>query len=122
MTEVDDPVILVRINQLYRPHMSATELFEATRGVWKVGPRRDKARYVLAVYAGEVVEAYAIEAWQLAGTADYSTRPAADVEVPGRWEFRGRVADASVRWKYVGRSVRHYLAKGSQNPIRYVNC
>lgn len=29
-------VILIRIPHLYRPGMNATELYEATRGVWRL--------------------------------------------------------------------------------------
>jgi hypothetical protein len=119
---ISDPVILVRINQLYDPNMTRDALFEATRGVWKVGPRRGSARYALALFRGEVKEVYSIEGWQPAGTATYETRDVTDIRVPGRWEFRGRPADDAVRSKYLGRSVKAYLRSGSRNPIVYVNC
>lgn len=96
---INDPVILVRINQLYEPGITGQALFEATRGVWKVGPRRDDARYALALYRGEVLEIYEIDGWQPAGTADYPTRSNESLRVADRWEFRG-----------------------SQSPIVYVNC
>ena len=102
--------------------MTPDALFEATRGNWKVGPRREAARYALAVYAGMVVETYLIEGWQPAGTAAYKTRPVKDVQVPDRWEFRGRLADDSARSRYNGRSVKHVFPTGAQNPIRYINC
>lgn len=117
-----EPLILVRINRLYEPSMSAEALFEATRGVWKIGPRRHGARHTLAVFQGNVVETYVIEGWQPAGTARYATRPAKDVQVPGRWEFRGRPADESTRRRFNGRSVKSYLPKGSRSPIVYVSC
>lgn len=106
---IADPVILVRINRLYRPNMSPDELYEVTRSAWVVGDRRERARYALAVFEGQVLEVYHIERWQQAETA-------------GRWEFRGHVADESIRDEYVGRSVRYYLRAANQNPIVYVNC
>ncbi len=42
--------------------------------------------------------------------------------VEGRREFEGGLAIGTVRARYVGRSVAAYLPKGSQNPVRYVNC
>ena len=39
--KVTEPVILIRINRLYRPEMTADELYDATRSSWKVGTRRD---------------------------------------------------------------------------------
>lgn len=58
---IQDPVLLIRINRLYQPDMSADELYDCTRGVWVVGPRRDNAKYALAVYESEVLEVYEID-------------------------------------------------------------
>lgn len=38
-----------------------------------------------------------------------------------RWEFVGQKADEAIRTKYIGKSVEHYLSRGAQNPIKYVN-
>ena len=100
---------------------SPEELYEATRGVWKIGDRRDDARYAFAVAGGIVREVYRISQWHPAGSTPYITRPASDVQVLGRWEFTGVVAPGAVRDKYLGRSVAHYFAQGNVNPITYVN-
>jgi hypothetical protein len=60
---VTEPSILIRINRLYRYGMSIQELYEATRGVWKLGTRRVQAHYAFAVYRGVVREVYQIEGW-----------------------------------------------------------
>ena len=52
--EVRHKAILITINQLYRSAMTEEELYEATRGVWKVGKRKDEAEYAMAVYQGIV--------------------------------------------------------------------
>ncbi len=118
---IDDPVLLIRINKLYRHGMSATELYEATRGVWKVGERRQKAKYAFAVFEGVVREVYEIHSWHPPGSQHYETRSADDVTLKGRWEFKGQVAADEVRNKYVDRSVKEYLSPKAQNPIAYVN-
>jgi hypothetical protein len=118
---IDDPVILIRIPELFRVGMSDKALYEATRGHWKVGKRREGARYGLALHQGVVLEVYAIDGWQPGGTAPYATRPQR-MDPEGRWEFVGEVAPEWVRGKYVGRSVKAYLKRGNQNPILYVNC
>ena len=105
---IDDPVLLIRINQRYRHGMSSRELYEATRGVWKLGPRREGGKYAFAVFEGVVREAYAIEGWHPAGTLEYETRDE-DLAVEGRWEFEGSVAPGTVCRRYVGRSVAAYL-------------
>lgn len=110
--------ILITINQLYRSDMSPLELYEATRGIWVIGPRRHGADYAMAVYDGIVREVYKIDRWYPSGTLDYKTRDAtyfSDCDPP-RWEFSGKVAE-DIRGEYVGR----YVGPGSQNPIRYVN-
>ena len=120
--EVVDPALLFRINRLYRHNMSEIELYEATRGVWKLGKQRNKIQYALAVFEGVVREVYTIEAWHEAGTLQYSTRPREDVCLPGRWEFEGQVALEPVRSRYLYHSVAAYFKKGHQNPVVYVTC
>ncbi len=65
---IADSCTLIRINQLFRPGMSSDELYEATRGIWKVGSRRSGAKFALAVFRGVVWEVYEIGAWYAAGT------------------------------------------------------
>jgi hypothetical protein len=119
--DIVDPVLLIRITQLYRDGMSARELYDATRGVWKVGSRREGARYALAVHDGVVREVYEITEWLPAGSTEYLAGRVTKDSHPGRWEFVGNVAPPAVRSRYLGASVAHYFRRGSQNPVRYVN-
>jgi hypothetical protein len=114
--EVRHKAILITINQLYRSDMSQKELYEATRGVWKIGPRREKAEYAMAVYQGIVLEVYRIKKWHKAGTLPYQTRDTKGFKSSGRWEFDGAPAEG-IRTHYINKSV----GLGGQNPIRYVN-
>lgn len=114
---IQHPVMLITINRLFREGMSAEELYEATRGAWKIGAQREKTQYVLAVFKGVVQEVYRVHGWFPAGTLEYRTRDTTGWEQTGRWEFEGSVA-ADIRHLYVGRSVKTYLR--GQNPIRYV--
>ncbi len=118
---IDVPALLIRIDRLYRHGMSALELYEATRGVWKLGRKRELAQYAFAVFEGVVREVYDIESWHPAGSTVYTTRSKADVALPGRWEFVAQIAHDGVRTKYLGRSVAAYLARGGRNPVVYVN-
>jgi len=115
--EVEEPAILFTINSLYRSGMTELELYETTRGIWKLGKNRGKAKYAFCVTHGIVREVYTIEKWHPAGTLKYQTRPDSEsLSKTGRWEFEGRIA-FEIRDKYLGKSV----GKGSQNPIRYRN-
>lgn len=116
------PALLVRVNQLYRHNITSTELYEITRGVWRLGTRRESALFALAVFEGVVREVYTIRSWHPAGSTPYSTRDLADVRVLGRWEFTGQVAPNSVRDRYFNRSVARYFVRGQQSPVVYAKC
>ena len=120
--EVVHPSLLIRINRLYRHGMSEKELYEGTRGVWKLGTRRLRATYAMAVFEGVVREVYRIETWHEAGSTPYSSRPPEDVRREGRWEFLGRLADDDLRFRYRNGSVASYFKQGQQSPVVYVNC
>jgi len=113
---IDDPVMLIRINKSYRPGMSDVELYHATRYAWRAGRRRERARFVCAVFEGVVLGVYEVEQWRKASP------PQGQTWIGERWEFDGIPAKDPVRSKYLGRRVASYFPHGAQTPIRYVNC
>lgn len=125
---IDDRVILIRISKAFRYTMSDEELYEYTRGRWKLNPvRAKKADYCLAVYEGIVQEVYEVSDWYKAGTTT-SFRSSSDMfglntedSLVGRFEFVGKIAPPEIRDKYRFLSVKHYFAPGNSNPITYVN-
>lgn len=119
---VREPAILIRINQLYHYGMTDVELYDSTRGVWRVGPKRDKAKYALAVFEGIVREVYRITGWLPAGSTFNVRRGGRGVRSPERWEFVGTIAEESIRRRYVNRYVGHLFRQGNQSPVSYVNC
>lgn len=127
--KAEQPCILIRINQTYRPGMSALELYEATRGIWVLSPEQAaERRYALAVYDGAVLEAYELahdEAgksyWFPAGTTVYFTRfQKKSFRFPrDRFEFVGRPVEGVLRRRLIGQIPSSVFPQGSQNPIRY---
>jgi uncharacterized protein len=124
---ITEPSIIIRPNQLYHSGMSDEELYDATRGIWKLGERRKKARYVFAVFQGIILDVYKIKGeWHPAGTTFVnSTRPnmTRDNIAPerlGDWEFIREPVENEIREKYRLKSVKRYLT--SRNPILYVKC
>lgn len=115
------PVLLIRINKLYRHNMSPLELYETTRGIWRLGRRRERAKFAFAVFEGIVREVYEIISWHPARTTPYKTRDLSQRDVNRRWEFEGKVAEDGVRNQYRGGSVAHYYRHGNQTPTIYVN-
>lgn len=122
--DIPDPVILIRISELYRNGMTAQELYEATRGVWILGlDRAQGAKYVLAIFEGVVKEVYEPESWREARTDGFATRePLTAEDIKGRIEFVGKVAQPDVRARYLDKSVVTQFAFGAQNPCKYINC
>ena len=124
---IDDKVILIRINKLYHDLMTEEEMYEATRGIWRMNRNRgEKADYAFTVYKGIVREIYEIESWATACTSTYKTRNMKDaisqVKRKGRYEFTGKIADHNIRNKYIDKSVKGYFKHGEANPIKYINC
>ncbi len=71
--QFDDDCVLIRINDTWAgtSKQSALELYDATRGTWKVGlGSAKKAKYALAVYGGVVREVYEIAEWLPAESTD----------------------------------------------------
>jgi uncharacterized protein len=115
--KVHHKAILLTINRFYRSDMSPEELYEVTRGIWKVGEtNRNKVEFAMALYQGIVLEVYRIKQWHPAGTLKYKTRDSSSFKNSGRWEFSGSIAK-DIREEYID----FLVGKAGQNPIRYVN-
>jgi hypothetical protein len=126
---ISDPVVAINIAQQY-PHVkNATELYEVTRGLWRLNRQRaERAQYAFAVFRGEIKEVYEVERWEAArfDSSDFWVKrkreqgeeinPAIN---EGRYQFVGQPAPEIIRMKYVGNKMP--VAHG-QNPIRYFNC
>ena len=117
--DITENVIAIKINQAYRENMTELELYEITRGYWKIDAKRaEKADYAFCIYKGIIKEVYKIKEWLPAGTIPRSTLP--DAETPAdRYEFVGEVAEEAIRNKYIEKSIANLYRKGEANPIKY---
>ena len=130
--DVAENIMLININKRYHNNMSPLELYESTRGIWRVSKTKsDNVDYVLAVYSGTVLEVYEVAGWYEAFTTMMFTRDDLTVDVYesdyededfsyNRREFVGRVAKSEIRDKYIHKSVEQYYDNGKRNPIRYI--
>ena len=109
-------VILIR-SRRFTHGMKHEDLYE-TRMWWRLGSRRERAEYAMAVYNGVVRAAYKIDGWIKPTGADID-------EVSnrvGRYGFVGH-RDKEMEERYVFSDVTDYVPeRGGRNPIRYVNC
>ena len=114
--------VLIRINDTWAESskQSALELYDATRGSWKVGLSSvSKVNYALAVYAGVVREVYEIAKWLPAESTMYAN-PERPEPPTDRLEFVGKIAPDEIRQLYRWKSVAHFYRPGAANPIMYV--
>ncbi len=117
--DITENIIAIKVNRSYNENMTEHELYDITRGYWKIDIK--KAQYVdyaISVYNGTVIEVYKIEKWLPAGTIKRTTLP--DAEVPeGRYGFKGKIAEKEIRDKYIGKSIASLYKRGEANPIKY---
>ena len=117
---IDENVLLIKLSQTFRYNMSPQDLYDNTRGIWKVSKKgRQKTKFAFAVYDGVIQETYEIQSWFEAGSTYASGRT--DIErwkKTTRYEFVGNISQ-EMRKKYLHKSVDHYWKAKAQNPIRY---
>lgn len=62
--DIADNLMMIRISNTYSDALSPLELYEMTRGFWRVDVERAReVDYVLAVYQGIVREVYQVADW-----------------------------------------------------------
>lgn len=96
--------------------MNEQELFEYSRGVWKIGKAfREVEHFPFAfiIVNNIVKEIYKIESWSKAGTSLYIKRTIKKDQIKGRYEFNGQIADKHIRDKYIGKMVTRKRSFGS---------
>lgn len=134
--DITESLIIIRINQLYHKDISDIDLYDGTRGIWRVNINRVKEtingelkyKYALAVYQGQVKEVYEIKDWYPAYSTFYNDekRREPDSSDPKskdyekRYEFVGKIAVESIQEKYKGKVIPDgILPRRSQYPIIY---
>lgn len=115
---IEEPVLLIRIPRLWDPAMDPCDLYEATRGWWRVGPRRERATYAMAVSRGVVREVFRIKSWRQRTRGDRDWED--DTGEKPRWGFTGHPAEEMAHYR--NKDVSRYFKPGAANPIRYLNC
>lgn len=116
-------VIFIKINRLFREDITSEELYEATRGIWKVNANKVKTiKYAFAIYKGIIKEVYHIETWHDPLSTTYHTREIDkdDPKHKGRKEFTGKVA-LNIRDCFIEKSIAKYYKHGEANPIKYMS-
>lgn len=122
--EVEHPMLAFKLNNTFRYGLDPVKLYDYTRHSWKLGLRREKAKFAVAVYQGVIQEVYTISQW-LPQNSTLNTKDPEEISDKtvntDRWEFVGNIAPKEIREKYLYKSIAHYI-KSNQNPATYINC
>ncbi len=114
---IDVPAVLLRINRRVKPGMDEDAVYDAVRGWWKIGPKREQADYALAVAQGEVRGVLRILDWRARSKGDRGWEQ--DEPDSPRWGFDGEPAPELAH--LIGRDVSGLFPRGAVNPVRYLN-
>ncbi len=114
---ISEKAIMLKIPVLWTPSMTPAEVYEAARGWWVIGKKREEAEIALAINNGIVRGVYGIKSWRprVKGDRDWTR----DEKPNSRWGFDG--VDLSKSSTYNNTSVTHLFLKSSQNPLKYIN-
>ena len=117
--DIADNIIIIKINRSYKPGMSDLQLYDVTRGCWRISiPYASRADYALAVSYGVVKEVYQIFQWYQASEEIRETIEYDPEKEKGRIIFRGKKAPEEIRRKYIGKNVKDLYKRGDACPAR----
>lgn len=111
LTHLGEESLIININKKFRRRAGANDIYDATKGWWRMGLKMPTAKYVLSEYRGLIVEVWEVSNWKSKMMEKTEKRNA-----HLRWGFEGSVAPESVRIQYLNKSVTKKF--GTANPIR----
>lgn len=121
---VKHPVIAFKLNATFRYGLDRVKLYDYTRHSWKLGERKNQAKYAFAVYQNIVQEIYTIEHW-LPQNSTLNTKDPNEIADrtidTDRFEFVGNIAPKDIRDCYLYKNIAEYI-KSNHNPVTYINC
>ena len=127
--DIKHNILVIRINKLYRSNMSAIELYNAVRGIWKLSYKKVKEiQYVFGVYNSLIVGVYKPTKWFICKEAK-EYLPRKDIiltkENEDRLFFRDEYFEKGItdsqQNNYLGKSINGLnIKQGAQNPVTYL--
>lgn len=110
--DITEKIIAFNLCRSYRENLTKTELYDRTRGCWKINRENaQQCAYAFSVYENIIKEVYKIEKWLSAEELQRETVPNEQGE-SGRYGFEGEIAEPEIRDKYLGKSLENICKKG----------
>ena len=131
MDGIKHHIMMLKINQRYKENMTAQELYDAVRGVWRASLRRaQEVEYVFGIYDGLIVAVYKPTKWYVCKEApqEYARfREEITPKVANRIFFvdtsfeQGLPPDENQKF-YLGKTILDLdINTKSQNPVIYLS-
>lgn len=106
--DIKDKAIMFKITNTYKNGMKPHEIYDITRGVWRIDLKRAKDyKYAFAVYDNVIIEVYEIMQWFERGSTFNSKSEELQKFSGQRYEFVGKIADEKIRIRYINKSVKN---------------
>lgn len=119
LIEIENNCIIININKKYERGSGENAIYEATKETWTIDRRRlNGLNYVLSEYRGLIVEVFEVEEWY-EKERGYLPNSKKFGQTKIGFGFIGRVAENSIRNKYVNKSIAHIKKRGAASAIRY---
>lgn len=116
-SELPNDSLIVKIARTFTESMTPQELYEYSRGYWRINPNNKKIDYVLAIHDGIIREVYKVRAWFPAGdTMCFINDEEHEKSIKNRYEFVGTIAEDMQHFK--GKRI---TLPALQNPCTYTN-
>lgn len=117
--DITENIIVFKTSKSYKENMTETELYDITRGCWKISLERAQcADYAFCVYEDTIKEVYKIKKWIKAEELQRESLPK-EKEPRGKYGFEGEIAEKEIRDKYIGKSVEN-ICKQGQYSFKYL--
>lgn len=128
--DIKQKILVIKINKLYRRNMTAQELYDTVRGVWRASINNARSvNYVFGVYNSLIVAVYKPTQWYQCKDAP-EKRPRQDETMTSQIENRIFFVDENYEHGlpldenelfYLGKTIAELkLNQSAQNPITYL--
>lgn len=129
--DIKHEILVIKINKLYHRDISADELYDSVRGVWRASKKNAQSvEYVFGVYNSLIVAVYKPTQWYTCKEAP-EKRPRQDEILTPRTEnriffvddnFKNRISLDENQKFYLNKSISNLkINQNAQNPITYIH-
>lgn len=112
--------VIININRTYVRGAGSESIYLATKQTWRMDdPRHGPLKFVLSEYQGLIVEVFEVDHWY-PSQRGYNPGSKKFGKTYTGYGFEGKVAQESIREKYIDKSIAHYKSvRGRAQSIIY---